>query len=65
MRFKVELLSNHADEQSVIQVSYGRTLEHAKAEAIALQEESADVDGFQIRDLDRSSRIVWSEKRYR
>ena len=64
MRFKVELLSNHADERSVVQVSYGATLEHAKAEAIALQEEASDIDGFQIRDLDRSSRIVWSEKRY-
>lgn len=65
MRFKIELLSDHADEGSVVQVSYGRTLEHAKAEAIGLQEEASDVDGFQIRDLDHSNRIVWSEKRYR
>lgn len=65
MRFKIELLSDHADDRSVVQVSYERTLEHAKAEAVALQEEVSDVDGFQIRDLDHSSRIVWSEKRYR
>jgi hypothetical protein len=65
VRFKIELLSDHADEASVIQVAYGRTLEHAKAEAIALQQQSSDVEGFQIRDLDHSSRIVWSEKRYR
>lgn len=65
MRFKIELLSDHADEGSVIQVAYGRTLEHAKAEAIALQEGTRDVEGFHIRDLDHSARIVWSEKRYR
>jgi len=65
VRFKVELLSDHADETSVIQVSYGRTLDHAKAEALALQELADDVDGFQIRDLNHSSHIVWSEKRYR
>ncbi|MEZ5960167.1 MAG: hypothetical protein R3C30_07015 [Hyphomonadaceae bacterium] len=64
MRFKVELLSDHTDEASVIQVSYAHTLEHAKAEAFALQHDASDVDGFQIRDLDRSARIVWSEKRY-
>ena len=65
MRFKVELLSDHADETSVVQVSYGRSLDHAKAEALALQEAADDVNGFQIRDLDHSARIVWTEKRYR
>jgi len=64
LRFKIELLSDHADEASVVQVCYGRTLEHAKAEAIAVQHEASDVDGFQIRDLDHSGRIVWSEKRH-
>ena len=65
MRFKVELLSDYADENSVLQVSFATTLAHAKAEGIALQAESDDIDGFHIRDLDRSGRIVWTEKRYR
>lgn len=65
LRFKVELLGDYADETSVLQVSFAITLAHAKAEAIALQEESDDIDGFQIRDLDHSARIVWTEKRYR
>lgn len=65
MRFKVELLSGHADPASVVQVSYGRTIEHAKAEARTLQLDADDVNGFQIRDLDHTGHIVWTEKRYR
>lgn len=49
----------------MVQVSLGATLEHAKAEAMALQEDHDDIDGFLIRDLHRSARIVWSQKRYR
>lgn len=65
MQLKIELFREDEEGASiVIGVAYAASLDEAKAEAAILCRQAQAVSGFQVRDMERGDRIIWSQEWY-